>query len=164
MVPILAVAAGPLVKRIGAGPVAALGNLLLGVGVLWWVYAVEARADYVGAFLPGLIIGGIGLGLALPTLIAAGTTALPPQRLATGSGVLNMARQIGAVLGVAMLVSVLGQPKTPAGAVDAFRHGWVAIVIVCGLATIAALTVRKQRPVPVPASVAGIAEAAPAPH
>jgi EmrB/QacA subfamily drug resistance transporter len=148
MVPALAVGAGPLVKRIGAGPVAAAGNVLLGVGVLWWAVTTEATPNYLEAFLPGLIIGGIGVGLALPTLIAAATTALPPQRLATGSGVLNMARQVGAVLGVAMLVSVLGTPNSPAAAVDAFRDGWVAIVIVCGVAAVSALTIPKTSPVP----------------
>jgi EmrB/QacA subfamily drug resistance transporter len=151
MVPILAIAAGPLVKRIGAGPVAALGNLFLGVGVLWWRLTAEAEPDYLGSFLPGLIIGGIGVGLALPTLIAAATTALPHQRLATASGVLNMARQIGAVLGVAMLVSILGTPGSPAAAVDAFHDGWVAIVLVCVLATVAALTIRKDNTVSTPA-------------
>jgi EmrB/QacA subfamily drug resistance transporter len=159
MVPLLAVGAGPVVKRVGAGPVAAVGNVLLGLGVLWWVVAVEAKPDYSADFLPGLIVGGIGVGLALPTLIAAATTALPPQRLATGSGVLNMARQIGAVLGVAMLVSVLGRPASPAAAVDAFRAGWTAIVIVCGVAAVAALTIRRERPAPVdtwPRSPAGV--------
>jgi MFS family permease len=155
MVPILAIAAGPLARRIGAGPITALGNLFLGLGVLWWRLTVDAKPDYVGSFLPGLIVGGIGVGLALPTLIAAATTALPPHRLATASGVLNMARQIGAVLGVAMLVSVLGTPTAPAATVDAFRDGWVAIVLVCALATVAALTIRKENTVPTGGGTAG---------
>ncbi|MDT4986517.1 MAG: hypothetical protein QOI74_611 [Micromonosporaceae bacterium] len=149
MVPVLAISAGPLVKRIGAGPVAALGNLLLGAGVLWWVLAVDPTPNYAVGFLPGLIIGGIGVGLALPTLIAAATTSLPPQRLATASGIINMARQVGAVLGVAMLVSILGSPATPAAAVDAFRRGWVAIVVVCAIAAVAAIAIRRVAPAPV---------------
>jgi EmrB/QacA subfamily drug resistance transporter len=146
MVPLLAVAAGPLVRRVGAGPVAAVGNLLLGAGVLWWVVRVDVTPHYVTDFLPGLVVGGAGVGLALPTLIAAATTALPAPRLATGSGVLNMARQIGAVLGVAMLVSVLGQPASPAAALDAFRDGWVAIVLTCVVAAIGAAFVRRETP------------------
>jgi hypothetical protein len=62
--------------------------------------------------------------------------------------VLNMARQIGAVFGVAMLVSILGTPTSPAGAVDAFRHGWLAIVLVCALAAVAALAIRRESPAP----------------
>jgi EmrB/QacA subfamily drug resistance transporter len=149
MVPVLAISAGPVVKRIGAGPVAALGNLLLGAGVLWWVLAVDASPNYAVGFLPGLIVGGIGVGLALPTLIAAATTSLPPQRLATASGIINMARQVGAVLGVAMLVSILGSPATPAAAVDAFHNGWIAIVVVCAVAAVAAIAIRRVAPAPV---------------
>jgi len=112
--------------------------------VLYGRLTLDATPDYVSSFLPGLIIGGIGVGLALPTLIAAATSAVPANRLATASGVLNMARQIGAVLGVAMLVSILGTPTSPAAALDGFRSGWLAIVLVCGLAALAALAIRKN--------------------
>ena len=47
---------------------------------------------------------------------------LPPARFATGSAELTMSRQIGAALGVALLVAVLGTPS-PADAVDAFQDG-----------------------------------------
>jgi hypothetical protein len=55
-----------------------------------------------------------------------------------------MARQVGAVLGVAVLVGILGSPATPAEALDAFRLGWLAVVIACVLAAAAALTIRTK--------------------
>jgi len=64
--------------------------------------------------LPGALLVGIGVGLTLPTLVAVASTSLPPERFATGSGVVTMARQVGFTLGVSVLVAVLG---TPVGAV-----------------------------------------------
>lgn len=153
LMPPFAIAAGPLAKRIGTGPVAALGNVLLGVGGLWWVLTTTVSPDYVTEVLPGLLIGGVGIGLALPTLIAAGSTALPSHRFATGSGVLNTGRQVGAVLGVAIFVSILGSPRTATAALSAFRHGWIGLVVICGVAALASIMVpRTEKPAaePVP--------------
>jgi EmrB/QacA subfamily drug resistance transporter len=145
--PPVAMLSGPLARRIGNGTVAALGNLMFGCGVLSWLFLVGIVPRYAPEVLPGLLITGIGVGLALPTLISASATALPPQRFATGSGILNMARQIGAVLGVAVLVSVLGAARSPSTALIAFRHGWDAVVAVSALAVLASLLLlRRDRP------------------
>src|SRR5438132_11830861 len=56
--------------------------------------------------MPGLILAGAGAGLTQAPLFAA-ASSLPANRATTGSGVLNMARQTGSALGVAMLVALL---------------------------------------------------------
>ena len=61
-----------------------------------------------GAYLPGSLLGGVGVGLMLPSLGGAATAPLPPQRFATGSALYAMTRQIGVALGVACLVAILG--------------------------------------------------------
>jgi hypothetical protein len=53
-----------------------------------------------------LLLGGAGVGLTLASLSSAAVASLPPARFATGSAVLNMCRQLGAVLGVAVLVAI----------------------------------------------------------
>jgi hypothetical protein len=93
-------------------------------------------------------VTGAGVGLALPTLIAGATAALPAHRFATGSAVVNMARQIGSVLGVAVLIAVLGSPATSAALLDAFRAGWWFIIAAALAAGIAALAMRPARPAP----------------
>jgi EmrB/QacA subfamily drug resistance transporter len=152
MVPPLAVASGPLVKRIGAGPVAALGNLLFGGALLWWALGIGIAPNYTTEMLPGMLIGGVGVGLLLPTLTAAATTALPAPRFATGSGVFNMARQVGTVLGVAILVSIVGTPRSPGAALTVFQHGWYSTTAMCGLAAVASLLVRRASTTPASAS------------
>jgi len=149
MVPALAIGAGPLARRVGAGPVAAAGNLALAAGVGWWVAEIGTRPHYLTELLPGLLLTGVGVGLALPTLIAAAATALPPPRFATGSGIVTMARQVGTVLGVAVLVSVLGTPGSADEALTAFRRGWTATAIIGVTAAAASLALRRG-PAPAP--------------
>ena len=64
--------------------------------------------DWAGAYLPGSLLSGIGVGLMLPSLGGAATAPLPPERFATGSALYVMSRQIGIALGVAGLVAILG--------------------------------------------------------
>ena len=61
-----------------------------------------------GAYLPGSLLSGVGVGLMLPSLGGAATAPLPPERFATGSALYVMTRQIGIALGVAGLVAILG--------------------------------------------------------
>lgn len=124
MVPPVALAlTGRLVGRFGSGRVAAAGTLAFAAGPTWWALHIGLAHDYATAILPGLLIVGIGVGLALPTLTSAATSALPADRFATGSAVVNMSRQIGSVLGVAILIAVLGSP-TVRTVVHAFHAGW----------------------------------------
>jgi EmrB/QacA subfamily drug resistance transporter len=115
---------GLLGGRLGHRVVGTLGSLFFAAGGLWWVVHVSAVPDYVGAYLPGSLLSGFGVGLMLPSLGGAATAPLPPQRFATGSALYAMSRQIGVALGVACLVAILGT-TTGAAAVPAFHHAWL---------------------------------------
>jgi EmrB/QacA subfamily drug resistance transporter len=97
-----------LVGRIGPQPVAVLGGVAFAAGGMWWRWRIGPQPDYAADFLPGMILAGIGVGLMQATLYGVASGVLPPNRFATGSGVLNMSRQIGLALGVAILVAILG--------------------------------------------------------
>jgi EmrB/QacA subfamily drug resistance transporter len=127
--------AGRLSARIGPGRVIALGSAIFAAGAAWWALAMGLEPDYAGDLLGGMILTGIGVGLTLPTLMATGTSSLPPHSFATGSAVINMLRQIGLAIGVAILVALLGSPGSPAGVLDGYqRASWViaAIALVGG--------------------------------
>ncbi|WP_405686640.1 MFS transporter [Streptomyces sp. NBC_00057] len=144
VVPALAVLSGPVVRRVGAGRTAALGCLLFAVGLAWWAVALDTAPHYASGFLPGMVITGIGVGFALPTLVGAAAAALPPTRSATGSAVATMACQTGSVLGVALMVTLLGAPDGPAEALDAFRHGWWAAAATAVVAAATALALHRR--------------------
>jgi len=146
LVPFFAVGAGPLARRIGPGPVAALGCAIYAAGCVFWRFNLSLVPDYPAHMLPGMLMTGTGVGLALPTLVSAGVAAVPPHRFATGSGVVTMARQVGIVIGVAILVTVLGHPSGGAAALAAFQHATVviaAIAVTAGLTSL--LLVRSTR-------------------
>lgn len=140
MVPGLAVGAAPLARRLGAGPLSFLGCAVFAAGIGWWMWRMED--GYAAGMLPGMLLTGVGVGLTLPTLIGAAVSAVPPQNFSTGSAVVTMARQVGTVLGVAMLVAVLGARDDVRSAFDA---GWLATVIAAAAAASACLAVPRAR-------------------
>ncbi len=117
------VVAPRLMARLGGpGRVVVLGCLMNAASQVLWLTRIQAHPAYLTHFLPAQLIGGIGVGLTIPSLLAAGSAALPPARFGTGSGVLNMARQVGTVLGVAALVAILAHAD-PTNPVATFRDG-----------------------------------------
>jgi EmrB/QacA subfamily drug resistance transporter len=126
MVPLMSfVVAGRLISRYGSAVVISLGSLVFAAGVAWWALAVSTDPNYVSGILGGMLLTGIGVGLTLPTMMATASSSLPPASFATGSAVVNMVRQTGLALGVAVLVAVLGTAANQgAPALSAFRHAW----------------------------------------
>ena len=125
---------GPAVV-IGAGAaVFAAGDHLVGRG--------RPAAPELPEILPGMLVTGIGVGLTLPSLMSTAAASLPPPSFATGSAVVNMLRQVGFAVGVAMLVAVLGSPHGAGGELTAFRHGWYATAA----AGLASRGRRRRRP------------------
>jgi hypothetical protein len=82
-----------------------------------------------------MVLGGIGVGLVLPSLTAAAAAALPPSRLATGIAVQTTGRQLGSALGVAILVPVLGEAL---GRAADFAGAWELMIVA---ALVAGLTI-----------------------
>ena len=134
----------------GAGLVLLSGSLLsfstLGVDSTFW--------DIV----PGLILGGFGMSLAMTPTTAAAMGSVPVDKAGVGSAVLNSMRQVGGSLGIALMgaivassVSVLpGNPAYPDQFVQGYHNALhVAAAIAIVGAVVAVATVRKvQHPEP----------------
>jgi EmrB/QacA subfamily drug resistance transporter len=123
LVPIVTVLTSRAVRRFGHGPLVVSGGVLFAAGMLWRVVTVSSTPDYLRDLLPSMILSGIGVGLTLGTLIAAGVQSLPGSRTATGSALVNSFRQISSTVGVAVLVTILGA-RVDAGSVNGFRLAW----------------------------------------
>jgi len=83
----------------------AIPAMLVMAGGLLWIAELPARPHYLKV-LPGLVLMGIGMGAIFPAVNVGGMGAIPGQELGLGSGIMNMARQVGFALGVALLVAV----------------------------------------------------------
>ncbi len=134
--------AGKLGDRFGQRAIAVPGALLFALGTAWWTWRVGAERAYVEEMLPGLIVTGIGVGLTIPSLSSAAAASLPPHRFATGVAVFGMSRQIGAAVGVAILIAILG---TPGSSVDPFADGWTFIALTSVGAALASAALGRVR-------------------
>jgi EmrB/QacA subfamily drug resistance transporter len=118
-----AVPSGRLGAKLGQRPVAAAGGFTFAAGFAYILATVGSTPEYATTFLPGFMLGGAGVGMVLGTLPAAATAALPSERFATGTAVFGMARQLGAAIGVAVLVALLND-TTGGDLLAGLRRGW----------------------------------------
>ena len=145
LVPVMSLlVSGRLIRRIGAAAVIALGVILFAAGIVWWIEMLGLVPD-PSAAVTGVALIGAGVGLTFPTLMGAGTAALPPSSFATGSGVLNMTRQTALALGVALVVATLGVPHTALERLASFDRAWwiTAAAALLSLLPLALLTKAK---------------------
>ena len=131
---IFAVNAGRLARRFGRVWPAVVGTSCMAIAAIIWLTLTTSQPAYLTAILPGMIVGGISAGLTQAPLFAAAGT-LPPDRATTGSAVLNMSRQVGSAVGVAVVVVVLG---TGAHTLAGYHHAWAAEAVAGVLAALAA--------------------------
>ena len=96
--------AGWLADRIGPRWLAVTGAAVTAAGL--FALGHLARTDPVSAVVWRSALVGAGIGLSLPALLAAGMGAVPGGHKGAGAGMLNTARQLGFLLGVAILVAV----------------------------------------------------------
>jgi EmrB/QacA subfamily drug resistance transporter len=101
---VLTPAAGWLADRLGPRPVAVTGALLSAAGLV--ALGLLQRTAPLDQVLWRSALVGVGLGLSLPAITASGMSAVPGGVKGAGSGMLNTARQLGFLLGVAVLVAV----------------------------------------------------------
>ncbi len=145
MVPLVAGLTQRFAARVPAGRVAAAGCALFGGAYALLPMVIGQSPSYAQQFLPLWLVGGVGVGLALPTIMTAATADLPAASSATGSAVINMSRQIGAVLGISVLVAVLGYHLDYAATHAAFVRVWSVIAVVALAGGIAALGMTPPR-------------------
>lgn len=120
--------AGKLADRFGHRAVIVPGTIFFAAGVMV-LRSAGATPDWLGLWLPGACLTGIGIGLAFPTLGSAAVRDVPDDRFATASAVNAAFRQIGAVLGTAILVAIVGEPATLQAALDVSNDAYLFSVI-----------------------------------
>jgi EmrB/QacA subfamily drug resistance transporter len=104
----VAIVTGRLAGRFGHRPFLVGGALLYAAAGMWFLLVPGLEPAYASQWLPGLLMTGTAVGLVLPSLSGAAVSKLPAQHYAVGSAVNQATRQIGAVIGVAITVLLLG--------------------------------------------------------
>lgn len=107
VVPVAALS-GRLAGRHGHRPLLLTGCVIYAISGLWFLAVPGLEPAYLTHWLPGMVLGGIGVGMVLPSLSGAAVSHLPASQYAVGSAINQAIRQIGSVMGVALTVLLLG--------------------------------------------------------
>jgi EmrB/QacA subfamily drug resistance transporter len=122
--------AGALADRYGNRPFMTAGLALQVIGLGWIAAVATPELSYVQLGL-ALGIAGIGLGMVFPTVANAVLASVPPAEAGVASGTNGTMRQLGGVLGVAVLAAVFARRGVYGSHqvfVDGFRHAlWVGV-------------------------------------
>ncbi|MFE4519569.1 MFS transporter [Kitasatospora sp. NPDC056783] len=100
-----ALVSGRLMRTRGPRPVLVVGLLLTAGGVLVWCLAGE-HSPYAGPVLVGLVVTGVGQGLAFPAMTVTGLRDVPDRAHGTASAVTATALQIGSGIGPTVLAGL----------------------------------------------------------
>ncbi|MGK5682093.1 MFS transporter [Actinoplanes sp. URMC 104] len=152
---------GALVARFGPRLLMTAGILAVGAGMAL-VSGAQSGSSYPTALLPGILLQGLGLGLAVTPLTAAVLAAVDDSDLGEASAVNDAASRIGGAVAIAAVPLLIGAGREDLGSALAggFRPAMLTLALICALA--AAVTAvfvtdrRTTRPAP--------ALAPPAPH
>ena len=142
---VAAAVAGPLGRLAdlhGHRAVAVPGALVWAGAYVWYATQVGTHPAFLSEWLPGQVLSGLGVGATLPILGSAALAAVPGGRYAAASAVTSSARQLGGVLGVALLVVIVGTPSA-ATIVGRLRHGWWFSAAAFACVAVSALLVRR---------------------
>jgi EmrB/QacA subfamily drug resistance transporter len=129
-----------LAHRFGPGRAMFVGALIWAAGVTYLVTGIGTTPDFLGQWLPAMAVLGVGAGITFPLAGSTAVAEVTGGRFATATGLNSVARQLGAVLGVALLVAIVGTP-TPAEVADAFDRGWTFAAACFLAAAVVALAV-----------------------
>jgi EmrB/QacA subfamily drug resistance transporter len=98
--------AGRLADRIGGKYILMVGLALFGLGMGWVDWRAGVDSTWL-TFLPGLIVGGAGIGCTFAPLVTIAMRNVTPRLAGAASGVLNTTRQVGGAIGSAVVGAVL---------------------------------------------------------
>jgi MFS family permease len=144
--------AGAVADRIGPRKVMATGLFMLTAGFVWVALRGSLSTSWVELTF-ALLVAGIGISMALPTVPTAVLNAVAPHELGKASGINYMAQRFGAVFGIAIATAVFstyGHLGTPVSVTDGFKPALAACAIFALLAGVSALAITGRKPQHVP--------------
>ena len=145
--------AGALSDKIGSRPLMAAGLGLQAVAIVWLAAITSTDAAYI-SLVPAFVLGGTGMALVFSPVANAILGAVKPHEAGQASGANNAIRELGGVLGVAVLAAVFsasGGYQSGQAFVDGLQPALFVGAAVLAIGAIAALLVpgkpRSEAPV-----------------
>jgi EmrB/QacA subfamily drug resistance transporter len=99
------IVASALVQRFGARPLLLAGSVAA-AGGMFWLSRISEHGTYVGGLLAPSLVVGVGLGLMFVPLPLVSMAGVPEADSGAAASLLNVGRQVGGALGLAILGTV----------------------------------------------------------
>ena len=120
---VTATIAGRLSSKVPVRLLIGPGLILVGVGLLL-MRGLNAGSGWTH-LIPGMIVGGLGVGLVNPPLASTAVGVVAPQRAGMASGINSTFRQVGIATGIALLGTLFAsQVKSVVQSGWPRRPGW----------------------------------------
>jgi EmrB/QacA subfamily drug resistance transporter len=156
--------AGLLSDRIGSRPLMVAGLALQGTAILWLAAVSTPTVAYAALIVP-FVLAGTGMALVFAPAANSVLGSVRPEEAGQASGATNAIRELGGVLGVAVLASVFtahGGYQSPAAYVDGMTAALPigAAVLIAGAVAALLIPGRRARGAAGPAASGELAHAA----
>ena len=139
--------AGALSDRIGRRPIIVVGLSLLTAGLAWVAWRGSLGTSSIELVI-ALLIAGVGISMALPTVPTAVLSAVAPEEMGKASGINYMAQRFGAVFAIAIgsaVFTAYGHFGTPESVTAGFKPALWACAALAVLAAVSALGITPSR-------------------
>jgi EmrB/QacA subfamily drug resistance transporter len=139
--------AGALSDRIGRRPIIVTGLSMLTAGLAWVAWRASLSTSWIELVI-ALLVAGVGISMALPTVPTAVLSAVAPEEMGKASGLNYMAQRFGAVFGVAIGSTVFathGGLISPVAVTAGFKPALWACSAFAGLAALTGVAMSARR-------------------
>ncbi|HUP72074.1 MAG TPA: MFS transporter [Acidimicrobiales bacterium] len=153
---LVALFVGRFGSKYGERALAVPGSLILGLGIVLYVWSTDATPDFWREWFVGAALTGVGVMLVFPMLSSAGVRDVEPHALSVATAAIRGAIQFGQATGVAISAAVLGpNPNT----VGVFHNAWLVLVGCCIGSALVCMGIRPQVRKPAVLRPPGLADA-----
>jgi MFS family permease len=141
MVAFMAPVVGRLGSRYGVRVFAIPGSFAWALGLLLFAVFVTSEPNFLLLWLPASAIMAVGVATTFPIVSAAAVSEVGPADFAVAGAINQIGRQVGATVGVAALVTLVGD----SGDLASFRQAWIYAAAMGPVSAIAVFFIAPSR-------------------
>jgi EmrB/QacA subfamily drug resistance transporter len=118
---------GRLAGRVGQRALLIPGGLIWGSGATLLLLTATTTPHYLTQYLPAICLSALGVSLCVPQLSSVSVQGLPASSFGAGSAVTQAIRNLGATLGVSLVIAFT-QNVSNGQVLDGFQHVWWLLI------------------------------------
>jgi EmrB/QacA subfamily drug resistance transporter len=132
--------AGRLYDRVGPRPLLVCGSLLISAGLAW--LGLNLHLHEWTPLVPGYVALGVGLGLTISPATTDSLGVADATERSQASGIVQTVRQVGGVIGIAVLGAIVAHGSSVTSGVSAAY--WTGAAMTAAMALVALVVLRRR--------------------